>query len=130
MKQGTRVENMETCEVRVIHEDIVTKVARLMPDREGVQALAALFKAFGDDTRLSILWALGTSEMCVCDICALLGLKQSTVSNQLSKLKMSRLVKNRRDGKVIYYSLADDHVHEILEVAMEHVCEEVQLRQE
>jgi ArsR family transcriptional regulator len=99
------------------------KVAQKMPSQERVGSLANLFKAFGDGTRLSILWALSESEMCVCDICALLNLKQSTVSHQLNKLKMSRIVKNRRDGKVVFYSLSDDHVRQIFTMGMEHVSE-------
>lgn len=123
MKQGIRVQNAGTCEVKAIHDDIVTEVTQKMPNQQRVESLAALFKVFGDGTRLSILWALGESEMCVCDICALLNLKQSAVSHQLNKLKMSRIVKHRRDGKVMFYSLADDHVRKILETGMEHVSE-------
>jgi ArsR family transcriptional regulator len=123
MNQDIREHNAETCNVSAIHEDIVTEVAQRMPNQERVQSLAALFKAFGDGTRLSILWALCESEMCVCDICALLNLKQSAVSHQLNKLKMSRVIKNRREGKVVFYSLADDHVRQILAMGMEHISE-------
>jgi len=123
MSQNTRERNTETCEVRAIHEDIVTEVTQRMPNQERVQSLASLFKTFGDGTRLSILWALGESEMCVCDICALLNLKQSAVSHQLNKLKMSRIIKNRRQGKVVFYSLADDHVRQIFAMGMEHISE-------
>ncbi len=123
MNQEIRVKNVGTCEVKAIHEDIVTEVIQRMPNQERVQSLAALFKIFGDGTRLSILWALGESEMCVCDICALLNLKQSAVSHQLNKLKMSKIVKHRREGKVMFCSLADDHVRKILEMGMEHVSE-------
>ena len=123
MKQDIRGQKSELCEVKAIHENIVTEVTQRMPNQEHVQSLAALFKVFGDGTRLSILWALSESEMCVCDICALLNLKQSAVSHQLNKLKMSRIVKHRRDGKVMFYSLADDHVRKILETGMEHVSE-------
>jgi ArsR family transcriptional regulator len=116
-------QSAQLCEIKAIHEEVVMKVAQKMPSQGRVNSLATLFKAFGDSTRLSILWALSESEMCVCDICALLNLKQSTVSHQLNKLKMSRLVKNRRDGKVIFYSLLDDHIHKMISMGMEHVSE-------
>jgi ArsR family transcriptional regulator len=123
MKQNIRAQNAETCEVKAIHEGIVSEVAQRMPDQKHVQALAALFKVFGDGTRLSILWALCEAEMCVCDICALLNLKQSAVSHQLNKLKMSKTVKSRREGKVVFYSLKDDHVRQILEMGAQQVSE-------
>jgi len=85
--------------------------------------VADLFKLFGDSTRLGILWALSESEMCVCDLCALLKMKQPAVSHQLKNLKQSRVVKARRDGKVIYYSLDDDHIRRLLNLGMEHVQE-------
>lgn len=123
MKQDIRVQNAELCEVKAIHENIVTEVTQRMPNQKHVQSLSALFKVFGDGTRLSILWALSESEMCVCDICALLNLKQSAVSHQLNKLKISSIVKSRREGKVVFYSLTDDHVRKIMEMGMEHVSE-------
>jgi ArsR family transcriptional regulator len=83
--------------------------------------LADFFKLFGDGTRIGILWALSESEMCVCDLCALLKMKQPAVSHQLKNLKQSRIVKARRDGKVIYYSLDDDHIRALLDVGMEHI---------
>lgn len=123
MKHHENVSVAETCEVKAIHEDIVADVSRKLPEQEILRQLAALFKVLGDGTRLSILWALSESEMCVCDVCALLGLKQSAVSHQLNKLKMSRIVKNRREGKVVFYSLADDHIRMMLEMGMGHVSE-------
>lgn len=123
MKNKASVAAAETCDVKAIHEDIVAGVSRKLPEQELLRQLAALFKVFGDGTRLSILWALSESEMCVCDVCALLGLKQSAVSHQLNKLKMSRIVKNRREGKVVFYSLADDHIRTILEMGLGHVSE-------
>lgn len=123
MSKDMEKQNAELCEVRAIHEDVVTEVAERMPEQEHLQSLAGLFKAFGDGTRLSILWALCESEMCVCDICALLNLKQSAVSHQLNKLKISRVIKNRREGKIVFYSLADDHVRQILAMGMEHISE-------
>jgi len=94
-----------------------------MPDPIALYDLADLFKLFSDSTRLGILWALSESEMCVCDLCALLKMKQPAVSHQLKNLKQSRIVKARRDGKVIYYSLDDDHIRRLLNLGMEHVQE-------
>jgi ArsR family transcriptional regulator len=94
-----------------------------MPDPIALYDLADLFKLFSDSTRLGILWALSESEMCVCDLCALLKMKQPAVSHQLKNLKQSRVVKARRDGKVIYYSLDDDHIRRLLNLGMEHVRE-------
>ncbi len=94
-----------------------------MPENQDLGKLAEFFKIFGDKTRIRILWALSESEMCVCDLCALLDMKQSAVSQQLRILKQSRLVRYRRDGKVIYYSLDDDHISRVLELGMQHVRE-------
>jgi ArsR family transcriptional regulator len=94
-----------------------------MPDPIALYDVADLFKLFSDSTRLGILWALSESEMCVCDLCALLKMKQPAVSHQLKNLKQSRVVKARRDGKVIYYSLDDDHIRRLLNLGMEHVQE-------
>ncbi|MBQ6568773.1 MAG: helix-turn-helix transcriptional regulator [Clostridia bacterium] len=86
--------------------------------------IADLFKVFGDSTRVKILWALDESELCVCDIAAALGMTKSAVSHQLRFLRDADLVKNRREGKSIFYSLADDHVKQIFEMAVEHIYEE------
>lgn len=114
---------METCATKGIHRDIIRSVKRSMPDPIDLYDLADLFKLFGDSTRLGILWALSESEMCVCDLCALLKMKQPAVSHQLKNLKQSRVVKARRDGKVIYYSLDDDHIRKLLNLGMEHIRE-------
>lgn len=113
------------CGVRVIHEDTVDSVAGQMPERAFLGSLAEFYKLFGDPTRISILWALSKAEMCVCDLCALLGMKQSAVSQQLKILKHSRIVKNRRDGKIIYYSLDDAHIERVLNLGMQHIREEM-----
>ncbi|AIS53529.1 cadmium resistance transcriptional regulatory protein CadC [Thermoanaerobacter kivui] len=113
----------EVCEVNVIHEDIVNKVRGIMPEETKLYDLAALFKVFGDTTRIKILCALFESEMCVCDIAALLGMSQSAVSHQLRVLKQNKLVKFRKEGKVVYYSLADDHVKKIFEQGFNHINE-------
>ena len=94
-----------------------------MPDEEDLYDLAELFKLFGDTTRNRILYVLFESEMCVCDIAALLNMTQSAISHQLRLLKQFKLVKNRRDGKTVYYSLADDHVRSIIGQGMEHIRE-------
>ncbi len=98
-------------------------VALDMPDEEILYDVADLFKTFGDTTRIKILYALMDSEMCVCDIAELLGISQSAVSHQLRTLKQARLVKFRRDGKSVVYSLADDHVHTVIAQGIAHVCE-------
>ena len=112
-----------TCATKVIHTDIVSYVQKRIPESGKLTQLADIFKLFGDGTRISILWALSESEMCVCDICALLQMKQPAVSHQLKNLKQARIVKNRRDGKVIYYSLDDEHIRKLLNLGMEHVKE-------
>ena len=114
---------LEVCETKGIHLDVVEKVKKRLPGTPALNDLADLFKLFGDFTRIRILWALSESEMCVCDLCALLKMKQPAVSHQLKNLKQSRIVKSRRDGKVIYYSLDDEHIRQLLDLGMEHVLE-------
>ena len=111
------------CEFMHVHEDIVEKVNREMPQEDALFDLAELFKIFGDSTRIRILYVLFESEMCVCDIAQLLGMTQSAISHQLQVLKKSKLVKYRREGKTVFYSLADSHVRAILGQGMEHVTE-------
>ena len=94
-----------------------------MPDDEVLYELADLFRVFGDSTRIKILYVLFESEMCVCDIAQLLGMTQSAISHQLRSLKQSKLVKYRREGKTVFYSLADGHVRTILDQGMEHISE-------
>jgi ArsR family transcriptional regulator len=114
---------VETCITQGIHRDIVRTVNQNMPDPVALYELADLFKLFGDSTRIGILWALSESEMCVCDLCALLKMKQPAVSHQLKNLKQSRVVKARRDGKIVYYSLDDEHIRRLLNLGMEHIVE-------
>ena len=115
--------NDELCEGEVIHEDVVKKVKAKFPKDEIIFDLADFYKIFGDTTRVKILYALDKSELCVCDISALLGMSVSAVSHQLRTLRESDLVRTKRQGKVIYYSLADDHVKSILECGLEHIKE-------
>lgn len=113
----------QICECNAIHQDIVEKVSSLMPDEEVLYDLAELFKVFGDTTRVRILCALFESEMCVCDISVLLGMTQSSISHQLRVLKSAKLVKNRKEGKVVYYSLDDEHIKHIFAQGLEHIKE-------
>ena len=115
--------DVEQCEFMHVHEDIVAQVEKNMPDEEVLYDLAELFKIFGDSTRIKILYVLNESEMCVCDIARLLGMTQSAISHQLRSLKQSKLVKARREGKTVFYSLADGHVRTIIDQGMEHVAE-------
>lgn len=116
-------EIIETCECEHSHKNIVDKVKPLMLSEEIVYDVAELFKVFGDSTRTNILMALFESEMCVCDIGELLGMTKSAISHQLRILRQSKLVKARKSGKEVFYSLADNHVVKIFEMAIEHVTE-------
>lgn len=116
-------EEIERCDCMQVHHEVVDRVHQDMPDDEILYDVADLFKVFGDCTRIKILYALFESEMCVCDIADLLGTSQSAVSHQLRVLKQSRLVKYRREGKTVYYSLADAHVKTIFDQGLEHVLE-------
>ena len=115
--------NVECCDFIHAHEDIVEKVRRELPGEDTLYDLTELFRIFGDSTRVRILYVLFEAEMCVCDIAALLGMTQSAISHQLRALKQAKLVKYRREGKTIFYSLADDHVVTILAQGMEHIEE-------
>ena len=112
------------CEDHELHPDLMTRAEVSMPDEDSLFALADLYKIFGDSTRLRILYVLFETELCVCDIAELCGMTVSAISHQLRVLKQSRLVKYRRVGKSVFYSLADDHVHTILGQGMEHVQEQ------
>lgn len=108
----------------IIHQDVIDKVKAELPADEILYDLAELFKVFGDSTRIKILCALFEKELCVGDLSAVLNVSQSAVSHQLRTLKQARLVKFRRDGKVIYYSLDDDHIKNIFDAGLQHVIEE------
>lgn len=115
--------DIDRCDCSVIHEDIVNRVKERMPDEEKLYDLADLFKVFGDTTRVKILYALSESEMCVCDIAALLDMTQSAISHQLRVLKQAKLVKFRKDGKIVYYSLDDEHIKHIFDQGLIHISE-------
>ena len=116
-------EDFDQCDFIHVHEEIVNRVHEVMPEEEELMDLAEFFKVFGDSTRIKILYVLNQSEMCVCDIANLLQMGQSAISHQLRVLKQMRLVKFRREGKTVFYSLADDHIQTILAQGMEHIQE-------
>ena len=115
--------NEGTKEYIAAHEEIVAKVKASQPDDEYLYDLSELFKIFGDSTRIKILYSLFETELCVSDMASILNLSQSSVSHQLRILKDAKLVKFRRDGKAIFYSLDDEHVRMILSLGMDHVEE-------
>ena len=115
--------DIPSCEYMHVHPDAVEKIKGLMPDDDRLIDLAELFKVFGDSTRIKILSALSGGELCVCDISTLVGMTSSAVSHQLKILKNAELVRFRRDGKTVFYSLADGHVNTILKQGLEHINE-------
>ena len=115
---------VDSCSFLCVHEDVVEQVQHSLPEMTQLLRLADLFKTFGDGTRVRILYVLLEAEVCVCDLATILGMTQSAVSHQLRILKDARLIKARRDGKTVFYSLADDHVATLLKQGMEHICEE------
>lgn len=118
------MEKQHICDCEMIHEAVVEDTRRRMLEENEYLRLSALFKMFGDGTRVKILHALEQNEMCVCDLASLLGLTKSAISHQLKALRLSNLVKFRRDGQVVYYSLADDHVKYILDIGFDHIHHE------
>ena len=117
-------EGIECCETTEVHQDLLRIVNETMPSEEELYDLAELFKVFGDSTRIRILYVLFEAEVCVCDLAAALNMTQSAISHQLRILKQNKLVKSRREGKSIFYSLADDHVRFIIAQGREHIEED------
>ncbi|OSB08635.1 ArsR/SmtB family transcription factor [Paraclostridium bifermentans] len=117
------IEEIKDCSCEEIHEELIGKAKDHMPQEETLYDLAELFKVFGDTTRIKILYALFSSEMCVCDIADLLGMTHSAISHQLRVLKQARLVKFRKEGKVVYYSLDDNHISQIFNCGLSHIQE-------
>ena len=117
------MKDIEVCRSNELHEDIVDSVRAKMPDTEMLYELAELFKVFGDTTRVRILYALSAQEMCVCDIADLLDMTHSSISHQLRVLKQARLVKFRKEGKTVFYSLDDCHISQIFSCGLEHIEE-------
>lgn len=124
MSEREEIDNIEeNCEVEHHHDNVVKCVSSIMPDEEMLYDLADFYKVFADSTRIKILYALLQSELCVCDLAEVLGASQSAVSHQLRMLKQMKLVKFRREGKAIVYSLSDDHIQNILSQGFEHITE-------
>ena len=119
-----RTEDAETCDAIEIHSDLLKIVNTTLPEETELYDLAELFKVFGDSTRIRILFVLFEAEVCVCDLAAALNMTQSAISHQLRILKQNKLVKSRRDGKSIFYSLADEHVRTIIDQGREHIEED------
>ena len=122
---GDRMEERkdEVCDGFEVHEDLLKIVNETLPEETELYDLAELFKVFGDSTRIRILYVLFEAEVCVCDLAAALNMTQSAISHQLKILKQNRLIKSRREGKSIFYSLADDHVRTIIAQGQEHIEE-------
>jgi len=117
------IDNPEVCACEQIHEDVINQVRTQLGTKEFYIELATLFKLFGDATRVQLLHAIEQHEMCVCDLAELLGVTKSAISHQLKSLRIARLVKYRREGQNVYYSLADNHVKKILDMGFEHLSE-------
>ena len=117
------IDDVPCCEAYEVHEDKIRAANEQMPDEDELYDLAELFKVFGDSTRMKIICCLFEHEMCVCDIAELINSTQSAVSHQLRVLKQAKLVKFRKDGKTVYYSLSDEHVEMIFNMALEHIKE-------
>ena len=116
-------EQIECCDCNVIHEDLLKIVNDTMPEETELYDLAELFKVFGDSTRIRILFVLFEAEVCVCDLAKVLNMTQSAISHQLRILKANKLVNSRREGKSVFYSLADGHVRTIIAQGREHIEE-------
>lgn len=116
-------EKLECCQKHEIHKELLTIVENKMPSEVKLYDLAELFKVFGDSTRIRILFVLFEAEVCVCDLAEALQMNQSAISHQLRILKQNKLVKSKREGKSVFYSLADDHVRTIIKQGMDHIEE-------
>ena len=117
----TSSNSREQCEVTIIHEDIVSEMQKKQLPVEKGNDLAVLFQALSDPTRLRIIYALMQSELCVCDLAAILEMSQSSISHQLRNLRALRLVKNRKVGRMVYYSINDEHVFSLIEIGLQHI---------
>lgn len=115
--------DVEHCEDMILHHDRIQKALDTMPNEDELYDLAELFKVFGDSTRIRILYALFENDICVCDLAETLNMTQSAISHQLKILKQADLVKSRREGRSIFYSLADEHVRTIIGCGREHIEE-------
>ena len=122
-QKNTRKPEFHQPKIVVFHQDMVDQAAESLPPEKSLDNLGEFFKVFSDPTRLKIMYALGAGELCVFDLSVSIGASVSSVSHSLATLKRARLVKGRRDGRIIYYSLDDDHVTSILQFAREHLSE-------
>ncbi|MCL2522965.1 MAG: metalloregulator ArsR/SmtB family transcription factor [Erysipelotrichales bacterium] len=111
------------CDCEMIHEEVVTRVSKTMPDNKSLDKLSTFYKMFADNTRLKILWALSREDMCVCDLAFLLNMTKSAISHQLKALRVAKLVKCEKQGRIVYYSLVECHVRDIFDKGFEHVSE-------
>jgi ArsR family transcriptional regulator len=118
-----KTDKIDVCDCSVIHADVVERVRKIMPEEPELYDLADFFKVLGDSTRIKIMWALDSDEMCVCDLAVLLNMTKSAISHQLKALRQSNLVSYRKEGKIVFYSLADEHVRDIFEKGFEHISE-------
>jgi ArsR family transcriptional regulator len=123
VRSGILIKDDLYCDCDVIHADVVDKVKLKMPDEDELYDLSDFFKVLGDSTRAKIIWALDESDMCVCDLAVLLNMTKSAISHQLRSLRQANLVKFKKEGKVVIYSLTDDHVRAIFEKGLEHIRE-------
>jgi len=113
----------QACDCTVIHDEVVTHVRERMPDADSLYRLVNLYKLFADNTRIRILWALSHEEMCVCDLAVLLDMTKSAISHQLKLMRLANLVKYEKQGKMVFYSLVDDHIKDVFEKGLEHIRE-------
>ena len=118
-----KMKNVPVCQIDCIHEELVEEIKKEIPKDEILYDLSDFFKTLGDSTRMKILFVLFKTEMCICDIEKLIGMTQSAVSHQLRVLKQARLIKFRKEGKIVYYSLDDEHVKQIFDQGLEHILE-------
>ena len=123
MDKGGKFMDDELFECTILHEDVVNEVKKRIPQDEMIYDLAEFFKVFADSTRMKIIFALMENELCVCDIANIVQTTQSAISHQLRLLKQSKLVKFRKEGKVVYYSLDDEHISQIVKKGREHIEE-------
>lgn len=112
------------CEKIILHGKTIKRIKESMPSEKELSNLSELFKVFGDSTRIKILYTLSTGETCVCDIAESIKMTQSAISHQLKILKQSRLIKSRKDGKSVFYSLDDEHINKIISAGLEHISED------
>ena len=115
------MENINVCDCNIIHKEAVNKALQNKPEKEELERLSEVFKLLGDLTRTQILWVLDKNEMCVCDIANVLNMTKSSISHQLAILRENGIVRSRKDGKEVYYTLDDEHIKKLYEIGLEHI---------